>query len=233
MATYNGGKYIKKQLESVLANLSSADQVVISDDGSTDDTLEIIKSFNDNRIQVLLGSHKGINQNFATAIQHCEGDYIFLCDQDDVWNANKVDRILNVFRTTDCILVLHDAIIVNQNNDLLYPSFFSYRNMHTGIVRNWLRNCYHGCLMAFRKQLIRHILPIPSAGCLHDQWIGIIAEMYGKVIFHDEILMKYYRREDNASSFSHLPRHIQFRDRWILMCYLSKYIIKYRKGFTL
>lgn len=210
MASYNGEKYIKEQIISVLDNLSENDEVVISDDGSTDGTVEIIKKINDKRIRLISGPCKGLVKNFENAIKSCTGDYIFLCDQDDIWHKDKVKKVCKIFDETDCILIEHDAVVVNKDKEILYSSFFKYRHVRHGCIKNWLRNTYHGCLIAFKSELKTKIFPFPNDGCLHDQWIGILADYYGKVYFLNEILMEYKRHENNSSSFKRLPlkRHI-------------------------
>lgn len=105
MASFNGEKYIKKQILSILDNLNEDDELVISDDGSTDCTLQIIKEFQDSRIKLIKGNHEGINKNFENAIVHCMGDYIFLSDQDDEWYPSKVSTVMKYFNDNpSCVL---------------------------------------------------------------------------------------------------------------------------------
>ena len=153
MATFNGEKYVKEQLISVLNNLSETDEVVISDDGSTDNTISIVKYLNDKRIKILSGPCDGLVKNFENAIKNCRGRYIFLCDQDDIWYQDKVRKICRVFEETGCDMVEHDAVITNEKGDIMYPSFFKYRRVRRGCIKNTVRNTYHGCLMAFKAEL--------------------------------------------------------------------------------
>lgn len=213
MASYNGEKFIKRQLESILVNLGEDDEVIISDDGSTDRTKEVIQSINDPRIRVVDGPKRGINQNFANAIKECHGKYIFLSDQDDVWYSNKVKAVMKAFAENDCVLVAHDAKVVDSEDKAIFESFFEHRRVRTGFVKNIIRNTYHGCCMAFKAELKEKLLPITDKGCLHDQWIGLIAELNGGTMFLPEILMEYKRHGNNASSFEHYPFHIQLKNR--------------------
>lgn len=213
MTTFNGEKYITRQLSSVLMNLGNDDEVVISDDGSIDGTLNIINSFHDNRIRVVKGPQKGLVKNFENAIIECKGDYIFLCDQDDYWYEGKVNKVLKCFKENDCILVEHNARVVAENGDIIYPSFFDYRRVRRGVIKNSIRNTYHGSLMAFVGSIKSSLIPFCEEGCFHDQWIGIIADYLGKVYFHDEILMDYVRHGENNSSFINLPIKRQISDR--------------------
>ena len=227
MATYNGEKYIKEQIESILVNLNEEDELIISDDGSTDGTIEIINSFIDKRIKVFKGPRKGINKNFENAILNCNGDYIFLSDQDDYWYPNKVRTVLNAFKD-GYILVQHNARVVDSNGSPLINSFSSYRKVRGGFFNNWLRNTYHGCLMSFSKDLVKYILPFPKRGCFHDQWIGMIANAKGKTTFIDDILVDYKRYGNNQSSFKRHPFFIQLRNRIYIGINLMLYFFKIR-----
>lgn len=230
MASYNGEKHIKKQISSILSNLSEIDELVISDDGSTDKTIEIIESFNDKRIRLIYGARKGVNQNFANAISNCKGDYIFLSDQDDIWYSNKVDSVMKIFnKNKNCVLVQHNAKVVDENGNILINSFAKHRKVRAGFLKNWMRNSYHGCCMAFKKDLVINILPMPQKGCFHDQWIGLIANLKGNTIFCDTILMEYKRFENNASSFTHYPFIKQLKNRIIIMINIFLYAVKSNK----
>ena len=95
IATYNGEKYIKEQLDSIIPQLGHEDEIVISDDGSSDSTLDIINSINDERIRITVNQGKhGVNSNFNNALLHAKGDFIFLADQDDIWLSGKVAECL-------------------------------------------------------------------------------------------------------------------------------------------
>lgn len=204
MATYNGEKYIKEQIDSIISQLNTDDEIVISDDGSTDKTIEIIKSYKDKRIKIYDGPHDGIKQNFANAISKCHGRYIFLSDQDDIWLENKVKIILSTFEKKKCICVTHDAIVFNSsNNEVIFNSFFSFRNSKKGIIKNVIKNSYIGCCMAFDASLKNKVLPIPNAIVMHDQWIGLLSEKYGESVFIANKLIKYRRHGENASNLKH------------------------------
>lgn len=223
MASYNGEKYIRVQIESILANLSDEDELIISDDGSTDNTVPIIESIKDSRIRLIEGPKKGINMNFANAINNCKGDIIFLSDQDDYWYPNKVSKVLDEFKKDSRILLVeHDARIVDGKGNIIEESFFKIRRVREGFFLNWIRNTYHGCCMAFRKSLTEHLIIMPSKGCFHDQWIGLIAELHGEIFFLNCVLMDYKRYDNNASSFKQYPLHTQLVNRFCIGFYLLK-----------
>src|SRR3546814_6979697 len=99
MGTYNGARWIEIQLGSILSQLSPEDEVVIVDDGSKDDTLDRVASFNDPRVRVLRnGRNRGVDLTFERALGEARGDIIFLSDQDDFWYPNKVETVLRAFR---------------------------------------------------------------------------------------------------------------------------------------
>ena len=101
MATYNGEKYIRDQLDSIICNLNEKeDEIIISDDGSCDRTLDIINEYVNcypGMIKIVEGPHKGVVKNFEHAISIAQGEYIFLSDQDDIWENNKVTKVMNCF----------------------------------------------------------------------------------------------------------------------------------------
>lgn len=202
MATYNGEKYIKEQLDSIIINLKEEDEIVISDDGSTDNTVNIIQSYHDSRIKLFDGPKSGVISNFENAISKCSGEYIFLADQDDIWDPKKVDIILNNFlEDPDLILQVHDNVMVDSNLKPICNSFFEFRKVKNGFWANIIKNSFIGCCMAFRSKLISDILPIPKDMPMHDQWIGLIALRKGKVAFIKDSLLSYRRHGDNVSEF--------------------------------
>ena len=228
MATYNGEKYIIEQLESILHQLSPKDEIIISDDGSTDQTIEIIKELKktDKRIKLIYGPKKGVKQNFANAILNANGQYIFLCDQDDVWNKDKIEKILKVLSKQKKCVVLHNAEIVDENLRNVNKTFFEFRKTRLGIINNIIKNSYIGCCMAFTSDLKEKILPIPNDIEMHDQWIGIIGEKYGKSMLIDDCLVKYRRHENNVSSMHHYSVFKMLKNRVIFL----KNFLKLNRG---
>ena len=201
MAAYNGEKYIRQQLESIVSQLSQDDEIVISLDPSQDNTQAIIESFQDSRIHLIQGPGKGLISNFENAILHTTKDIIFLCDQDDIWLDGKVN--ITSYFEQDVQVVLHDAKIVDSSLNVLEPSFFQSRKVSLGIQKNIIKNSYMGCCMAFRKELKEHILPFPKSLPMHDQWIGLVGEKVGKNVFVDTPYVLYRRHGENESSLSH------------------------------
>ena len=208
MATYDGEKYIKEQIDSILSNMRSTDELVISDDGSTDKTIEIISNYNDKRIKIFEGPRNGVKKNFENAIRLCDGDYIFLADQDDIWEKNKIEEVMNVFKNNSKVsLIVHDAIVFESDSkEVLIESFFKFRKSSSGFIKNVIKNSYIGCCMAFSKELKKYILDIPDDIEMHDQWIGIINDIYlEKAYFLKQKLIRYRRHQNNVSELKHYP----------------------------
>ena len=216
MTTFNGGRYVKAQIESVLSQLKDADELIICDDVSTDNTLAIIQSFStDSRIIIKQNIKRiGVIQNFEQALKLATGEYIFLCDQDDVWLEYKTERMIASLH--DSILTVSDCKVVNADLKDIQPSFFAIRGSGPGLIKNIHINGFLGCCMAFRKELLPYILPIPKSVPMHDMWIGLVAETIGKVNFINEPLLLYRRHGKNASptaekSRFNLYQQIKFR----------------------
>ncbi len=204
MATFNGEKYIKEQLDSILVQLNKNDEVIISDDGSTDNTVSIINSYNDSRIKLINGTHNGIKKNFENAINNCNGKYIFLSDQDDIWEPNKINKVLETFNKYHCSCVIHDCVVFNSdNNEIIYNSFFSFRKSKKGIIKNIIKNSYIGCCMAINSNIKDKILPIPNDIYMHDQWIGLICEKNNGSIFINDKLIRYRRHNNTVTNLKH------------------------------
>lgn len=224
MATYNGEKYIKEQLDSIMANLTEQDELVISDDNSTDQTRNIIRSYQmkDERIKLVDGPQCGVIANFENAILNLSGRYIFLCDQDDVWELHKIERVLQCFYEHDCQVVIHDAEVWNEKEEVIIPSFISYRASKSGAVKNIIKNSYIGCCMAFKRELLDYILPIPKNIEMHDQWIGVIADIKAQTCFLNEILLHYRRHNENVSSMKHYTIVKMLKNRLVFVYELTK-----------
>ena len=223
MATYNGEKYIREQLESILKQLNEDDEIIISDDGSTDNTINIIKSFEDKRIKIFDGPRNGVKQNFANAIYNCTGKYIFLSDQDDIWCDNKVNIVLKNFEKEKCMCIVHDCIVFDSSNDdVIYDSFYKYRNSGSGIIKNIWKNTYIGCCMTIDARMKNTILPIPNDIEMHDQWIGLLCEKEGKSLFINDKLINYRRHNDNVTNMKHYSVWRMIKNRVRIMIKLRR-----------
>ncbi len=196
--TYNGEKYLKQQLDSILVQLEKNDEIIVSDDSSTDSTINLLKSYQDPRIRILQGNlYKNPIFNLENALKHAKGDYIFTADQDDIWKNDKVKQMIQALQKYD--LVVSDASIINKNGEIIVNSFFKQHHSHKGYWKNLWHNHFLGCCMAFRKDCLQYILPFPKRIAMHDIWIGLCVELHGNTFFLPEKLIYYRRHGNNAS----------------------------------
>ena len=205
MAFYNGAKYIDEQISSILDNMEDADELIISVDDASDGSETILQNWTqkDPRIRIVKGPGKGVVKNFENAIRHCHGDIIFLSDQDDVWKENKIQKVEKVFEDSKVTAVVHNGQIVDENLSLLGETTFEWRDSGPGFWKNMKKNSYIGCCMAVRRSALKRILPIPDNIWIHDQWIGLLAEQLGKVVFIEEPLIYYRRHGGNVTELTH------------------------------
>ncbi|WP_229369992.1 glycosyltransferase family 2 protein [Fibrivirga algicola] len=222
MACYNGEQSIKRQIDSILIQLEIDDELIISDDGSTDNTLSIVGSFRDGRIKVITNNGlKGPVGNFQNALNEASGNFIFLSDQDDIWRPDKVKVMSERLNLAD--LVLSDCRIVDQNLKQIIASFFSFRKSRPGFMHNLYKNSYIGCCMAFRREILEYVLPFPKHIHMHDWWIGLLVELKGSVNFIDLPLIDYVRHGNNVSPTGEIstnPFYKRFLNRVIILWYI-------------
>ena len=229
MATYNGERYIREQLNSILLQLGKNDEVIISDDSSTDNTLAVVGSFNDTRIKVFPDNkfHSPIF-NFENALKKAQGDYIFLSDQDDIWEINKVEVMLPYLSRYS--LVVSDCTLIDKEGNLLCNSLFGKKMPETGLLVNLVRNHYSGCCMAFRREILNMALPFPRQIAMHDIWLGLCASCFYNTHFIPNKLIRYRRHGKNASATSetsNLPWIYRIRYRFYLLYELIRRKVLY------
>nr|WP_263173626.1 glycosyltransferase [Shewanella sp. SM73] len=200
MATFNGSKYVETQIVSILKQLRANDEVIISDDGSCDDTLNIIKRLNDKRIKIYINKGvKGYTGNFENALIQAKGDIIFLSDQDDIWFPNKVELLMKSLENFD--FVISDARVVDLCLNTLEESYFVSRSSSFGFFSSMIRCRYLGCCYAFKRKVLTKALPFPSKHKLlpHDLWLALIGECYFSVSYLKVPLVYYRRHSSNVS----------------------------------
>lgn len=207
MCTYNGEKYIKTQLESILNQTVAIDEIIICDDGSNDNTIEFISKFqveNPNKISLYSNPiNLGSNKNFEKAISICTGDYIFLCDQDDVWRINKVEKIIQHFSENPSTeAVFTNGNLINDKNQkinthTLWDSVFFMENqlqkpIHLFKLISSKRNMVTGATLCIKKETKEFILPFPNIQkYYHDEWIAIIIASRKKLDYITDELISY------------------------------------------
>jgi len=200
MACFNGSQYIEDQINSILKQLSPEDELIISDDGSIDETNAIVESVDDSRI-VYVKNHKvkGYTGNFENALSLAKGDVIFLSDQDDIWHDGKVKMCIEALNYRDFIVT--DARVVDDKLDVISPSYFQLRNTRFGFLNSLIRCRYLGCCYVFRRNVLVKSLPFPANHKMlpHDLWLALMAEFFFKVKYLSIPLIDYRRHSLNVS----------------------------------
>ena len=207
IATYNGARYLREQLESVLTQTHKNLDVVISDDGSKDETLHIAREISgaDKRVRIFSNDRRlGVTANFFNALSHCQGDFVCFCDQDDRWRLDKVEYLLRLISSIErTMLVYSDLEVCDKSLNCIFPSFWRISAIRPvrGVVdeRSLFRNITPGCSMMFRRVVLEKMLGCHSeAPFLHDHFAFVTSCGMGKVLFTKEKLVKYRQHERNV-----------------------------------
>lgn len=201
IATYNGERFLSEQLMSILPQLSPKDEIIISDDGSQDETIRLIESIKSPQIHLHINDGKrGYTPNFENALRHAKGEYIFLADQDDIWMPNKVSICMRLLQSYS--LVISDAVIINEQGIRMGESFFKLRKTRKGLLHTLVRFSFLGCCIAFNREILHRAIPFPTEHllCTHDNWITLVGMTYYKTIVIDDKLVCYRRHSSNTSA---------------------------------
>ena len=211
LATYNGEKHLEEQLKSLIEQTYSDFRIVIRDDGSTDNTLEIINRYAEvfpDKIEVCptsspTGSAAG---NFFKLIQLYSDDYIMLCDQDDVWLPEKIETTLAAMKKAEenglstPILVHTDLCVVDEKLNAISSSFVKYQRLspeRTELNNLLMQNSVTGCTVMFNRALYEKLFILPEVTAMHDWWLGLIAAAFGKIVFLETPTMLYRQHGGN------------------------------------
>ena len=208
LPTYNGEKYLKEQIDSILNQTYSKIKLIIADDCSTDSTREILKTYeSDERITVFYQTkNQGVVKNIEFLLEKVETPYYMLADQDDFWLSEKVEKSLELLKKEDVDLVFGDLEVVDQNLKTIYPSFGDFMKLNRKIKKkirhkelNYLYNCITGCTILAKKETISMLIPFPtySKYLIHDYWIAIMASMHGKLAYLEEPYIRYRQHGNN------------------------------------
>lgn len=230
MTTFNGDRFLQEQLSSILDQLDKNDELIISDDGSSDKTLEIIASYSDNRIKLLhhqKNVHKRVfsytTDNMNNALSKVKGDYIFLADQDDVWLPDKIQKMIALLKDYD--VVVADCRDVDSNLEILAPSHFHLIKAKEGFFGNLYKSCFLGSNMCFRRNVLCCFYPIPVS-VPHDLWIGLISSLSYKIVLFKEVTMLYRRHDANVSSINNKLVSSQKKNAITLKKNTNSYVFK-------
>jgi glycosyltransferase involved in cell wall biosynthesis len=207
LATYNGEKYLKEQIDSILSQTHTAFRLIVSDDGSTDSTKRILADYKniDSRIELhFQEKNLGYIKNFEFLLKQVKSKYYMLSDQDDVWDAEKVRISLDTLKREKAVLVFSDLLVVNENLEMINRSFWKMISVERKIMRFhdyrlvYLYNCVTGCTILSESKYIDKILPIPSGSWIaHDYWVALVLSQHGKLYAIEKPLINYRQHGNN------------------------------------
>lgn len=212
MATYNGEDYIEEQIESILNQSYTKWKLYIRDDGSTDNTLEIIEKFSakyPKKIFLVKDDKKGLGAkgNFKELMRYSSNDYCMFSDQDDIWLKDKIEKSFEKIKSLEelygidtPILVHTDLRVVDENKKIINNSFWKYQNLNPNNIqlrKLLVENIVTGCTMIINKPLLNLSKNIPKESVMHDAWIALVASAKGKVYSLDEQTILYRQHSKN------------------------------------
>lgn len=252
LATYNGGKFLRNQIDSIL-NQSYKDWILlISDDGSTDDTLKIINEYIEkyrDKIKIVdsINKNKSSLYNFWHLLKFSKSDYIMFCDQDDIWLE---DKIMNAFKTMIKseinfgkipLLVHTDLKVIDERGILISDSLYRIQaidpNKFSDFKQLLSQNGITGCTMLFNRELKKILSPVSENVIMHDWWIGLHASYFGKIVFLNSTDILYRQHQNNVvgaknvRSFKYISSKLKkiknIKSNILSTYYQSKEFIKY------
>ena len=210
MTVYNGEKYLKEQIDSILCQTVSDFELVICDDCSTDETWEIIQQYadKDSRFSIYRNEYNlGFYKNFEKAISLCRGDYIALSDQDDIWVEYHLELLLNGLGNK--IMSCGNALLVDADGhsmNLTYKKMELFDSVPEDDFQKlksmfFFRSPYQGASMLFKKELVKHALPFPTKIRFHDRWLAMVACVSGGIHYIDNVVLHYRRTHENVTEY--------------------------------
>ncbi len=210
LAVYNGEKYLKQQIDSILNQSVKDIKIVIRDDASTDNSVDIINYYCNeypDKIFCLCGESTGsAKQNFARLLECCDDDYIMFCDQDDVWLPQKVEITLAAMQNAEGkdatipVLVHTDLKVVDQELNVISESFFEFQRLaQTDITlpKLLVQNYVTGCTVMINRALKEKCGLIPQNCIMHDWWLALVSVLFGKLVCVNEPTILYRQHADN------------------------------------
>lgn len=193
LCTYNGEKNLREQLDSLVQQTYKNLEIVVVDDQSIDNTPAILKEYAQLYNTLRISTNKqnlGYTRNFEKAVSLCAGDYISLCDQDDIWDLNKIELLYNHIHNN--ILIYHDSEFVDESGNSIGKKMSDIMNFYQGDnpLPFLFQNCVSGHALMFKKELLKYVIPFDSR-FFHDWWLVFNAASIGKINYLPNTLVKY------------------------------------------
>jgi glycosyltransferase involved in cell wall biosynthesis len=200
LVTFDGEVFLREQLESVLAQLTADDELVLVDNASRDGTRAVVEDLQRRHPglhTLFLEENVGIVRGFERCVALATGRFVFLCDQDDVWLPGRLERQIGALADADVSVV--NAALVDASLRPLHRTTFEIRTPRLG-WGNLVRNGFVGCTMAFRSEALDRLLPIPDSAPMHDWYLAQVAHREGLRLHRDPEVLHLYRRHGRAAS---------------------------------
>jgi glycosyltransferase involved in cell wall biosynthesis len=245
LATYNGHKYLGDLLKSLRAQTWPQLDIVVFDDASSDNTVEIIEAHQERlNLKITVNARRaGVIANFDQALGACTADYIALADQDDVWRRDKVSKLMTrmleveaeVGRATP-ILIFSNMQVVSSNLRPIKPFkiFPSVKAVEANQTVGWLllRNYISGCSMLMNRALLDRAHPTPDGFFMHDWWIALVAATFGVVRGVDDTLLQYRQHAVNTYGIQKVPPILAYRGAKARRTAYAKYLARARVSLS-
>lgn len=209
MASYNGERYLGEQMDSLLSQSYPGITVEVCDDGSTDGTCDIVKRYaaRDGRVSLHRNAaNQGYVKNFLEGMRRSTADYIMLCDQDDVWDRDKVEVTLRAMKQEEerCgetpTLIFTDAMNYDSDSGTELGRFHKNSHLNTKKVDTahlFMENKIIGCTVMVNRAVIPYLSEIPDGIRVHDWWLALICSHFGQIAYVDRPTLKYRQHGDN------------------------------------
>lgn len=237
LSTYNGSSYLKNQLDSLMAQSYKDFEIIARDDGSSDDTVEILKSFG---IKLLeseqnLGARGSFGELLKYAVANSDSEYFMFCDQDDVWSEYKVEKTLTKMQEmeqqfSDIPLLVHtDLEVVDEKLNTINSSFYAFQKINPfedKLNKFLVQNSITGCTIMINRKLAQKCLPIPSKAIIHDWWIGLVASKFGKIGYLNSSTIQYRQHNNNTVGAKGFSIHVIVKK--IYMLFTSDIVKQYQ-----
>ena len=245
LITYNGEKYIREQLDSILEQTMQNLEIVVCDDCSTDSTKHILEEYARKDFRIVLHFNEknlGYLKNVEKAISYAGGGYIALADQDDVWEKDHLFKLYS--NIGDNFLVCGDTLCVDKENNSLNIRYSKLYGMNINLLKSneehllrllVMSNIFQGAAMMFKKEFVNIILPFPDNIEYHDWWLALCAMALNKFVYIPEVVIRHRRHDSNASTdvkniddvyFSYKKEYVTMLEKLPNLNEKNKYIIE-------
>ena len=192
LTTYNGARYLKQQIDSLLNQTYKNFEIIARDDGSSDNSFEILMSYDIKTLESIknIGAKGSFGTLLEYAVQNSDSEYFMFCDQDDVWENDKIEKTFTKMLEMEKsnpgtpLLAHTDLKVVDERLVSIADSFWKYQNIDPkkdSLNRLLMQNTITGCTMMINRKLAELALPVPKECIMHDWWIGLVASVFGRI----------------------------------------------------